>query len=226
MAMARAAQVVGGVVAIVLMFHDLAMAQKPVVTEEAVVQTSMGAFEIGLYRKDAPKTVENFVQLAKKKFFDGMRVHRVAKGFVIQTGDDKSKNPTKMNEWGTGGSSIYPHKAFDRRTNKMETMYTFEDELDSSTQSYKEGYTTGVVAMANTGAPGTNTSQFFILLTDHSGLPPSYTIFGKVTKGMDIVAKIGAVDVVPQMGPTDGRPKTDIFLKKVTIRPVPHPTKD
>ena len=194
-------------------------AQKPVITEYAEVQTSMGTFEIGLYRHDAPKTVDNFVQLAGKKYFDGMRVHRVAKGFVIQTGDDKSKSSAKMNEWGTGGISIYPHKVFDRTVNKMVVTYTFEDELNSSTPSYKEGYSKGVVAMANTGRPNTNTSQFFVMLSDNSGLPPNYTIFGKVTKGMDIVDKIGAVEIVPLMGPTDGRPKTDILLKKVTIHP-------
>jgi cyclophilin family peptidyl-prolyl cis-trans isomerase len=201
-----------------LLMTRFAYGQHPVITRIATVQTSMGTFEIGLYEKDAPKTVENFVQLARKKFFDGMRVHRVSKGFVIQTGDDKSKNSAKVNEWGTGGESIYPHKIFDRRTNKMVTVYTFVDELDPSTPSAKEGYTKGVVAMANTGAPNTNSSQFFVLLTDNSGLPHSFTIFGKVLKGMDVVEKIGAVDVTPMMGPTDGRPKTDIFLKKVTIR--------
>ncbi len=198
-----------------------ARAEQPVMTAYAEVQTSMGTFEVGLYGTDAPKTVGNFVELAKKKFFDGMRVHRVARGFVIQTGDDKSKNPSKVNEWGTGGQSIYPHKVFDRRTNKMVTVYTFEDELNPSTPSYKEGYKKGVLAMANTGMPNTNTSQFFVLLTDNSGLPPQYTIFGKVVKGMDVVEKIGAVDVVPLMGPTDGRPKTDILVKKVSIRPAP-----
>ena len=211
----------GVVAGMMLALNGTMSAQTPVITEYAEVQTSMGSFEIGLYGQDAPKTVDNFVQLAKKKYFDGMRVHRVSKGFVIQTGDDKSKYPSKMNEWGTGGISIYPHKVFDRATNKMTLSYTFDDELDPSTLSYKEGYKKGVVAMANTGRPNTNTSQFFILLTDNSGLPPSYTIFGKVTNGMDIVEKIGAVEIVPQMGPTDGRPKTDVLLKKVKVRPAP-----
>ena len=201
------------------------IAQEPVITAYAVVQTSMGSFEVGLYGKDAPKTVDNFIGLAKKKFFDGMRVHRVAKGFVIQTGDDKSKYATRVNEWGTGGQSIYPHKVFDRRTSKMVTDYTFADELDRSTPSSQEGYKKGVLAMANTGRPNTNTSQFFILLTDNSGLPAQYTIFGKVVKGMEIVEKIGQVDVVPVMGPTDGRPKTDILLKRVSVRSGPRPAK-
>ncbi len=205
---------------LILGWFSPAFAGGPVITAYAEVQTSMGSFEIGLYGKDAPKTVANFMTLGKQKFFDGMRVHRISKGFVIQTGDDKSKNPSRVNEWGTGGQSIYPHKTFDNRANKMVTVYTFEDELDPSTPSFKEGYKKGVVAMANTGRANTNTSQFFILLTDNSGLPPSYTIFGRVTKGMDVVDKIASVDIVPQMGPTDGRPKTDVLLKKVTIKPV------
>jgi DNA polymerase-3 subunit delta len=169
----------------------------------AIVETSLGSFEMELYANDAPKTVENFVKLTEKKYFDGMRVHRIAKGFVIQTGDDKSKDPAKAAEWGTGGQSAWG----------ME----FADELDKNTESYKAGYKHGVVAMANRG-PNTNTSQFFICLKDVS-LPHSYTIFGKVTKGLDVVDKIGAVEIVPgQMGPTDGRPKTDVLVKKISLK--------
>jgi len=169
----------------------------------AIVETSMGIFEIELYPADAPKTAENFVKLAEKKYFDGMRVHRVAKGFVIQTGDDKSKDPAKVNEWGTGGTSIWGKK--------------FADELNPNTPSYKAGYKKGVVAMANSG-PNTNTSQFFVMLNDMDRMPKNYTIFGKVIKGMDVVEKIGQVDIIPGFGPTDGRPKVDVLLKKVTIR--------
>ena len=169
----------------------------------AVVETSLGTFEIELYPADAPKTVENFVKLTEKKYFDGMRVHRVSKGFVIQTGDEKSKDPAKSAEWGTGGQSIWGKP--------------FEDELNPNTPSYKEGYKTGVVAMANRG-PNTNTSQFFVCLRDVA-LPHGYTIFGKVVKGLDVVQKIGAVDIIPgQMGPTDGRPKTDVMIKKISIK--------
>jgi cyclophilin family peptidyl-prolyl cis-trans isomerase len=171
--------------------------------EIAVIETSMGTFEMELYRSDAPKTVENFVKLTEKKFFDGMRVHRVAKGFVVQTGDEKSKDPKKVDEWGTGGQSIYGQD--------------FADELDPNTPSSKEGYKKGIAAMANKG-PNTNSSQFFICLKD-VGLPHNYTIFGKVVKGLDVVEKIGAVEIIPgRMGPTDGRPKTDVLIKKVTIK--------
>ncbi len=169
----------------------------------ATVETSMGSFEIELYPADAPKTVENFVKLAEKKYFDGMRVHRVSKGFVIQTGDEKSKDPAKVNEWGTGGTSIWGTE--------------FADELNNQTPSYKEGYKKGVVAMANHG-PNTNSSQFFICLSDVR-LPHNYTIFGKVVKGMEVVDKIGAVEIIPgMMGPTDGRPKSDVMVKKIAIK--------
>ena len=170
--------------------------------EIAVLETSMGTFEIELYRKDAPKTVENFVKLAEKKYFDGIRVHRVAKGFVIQTGDPNSRDAAKAGSWGSGGESIYGKE--------------FEDELDPNTPSAKAGYKRGVVAMANRG-PNTNTSQFFVCLGD-VGLPHNYTIFGKVAKGMEIVEKIGQVEIQLLMGPTDGRPVKDVFLKLVKIR--------
>ncbi|MFN0158263.1 MAG: peptidylprolyl isomerase [Bacteroidota bacterium] len=171
--------------------------------EIAVVETSLGTFEIEFYRADAPKTVDNFVKLADKKYFDGIRFHRVSKNFVIQAGDDKTKDTSKVREWGTGGKSIYGK--------------AFEDELNPNTASFKEGYKKGVVAMAN-GGPNTNTSQFFVMLKDNLGLPKNYTIFGKVVKGIDVVDKIGAVEIIPVMSSNDGRPKDDVFIKKITIR--------
>lgn len=172
--------------------------------EIAVIETSMGTIEAELYRDDAPKTVENFVKLAEKKYFNGVIFHRVAKGFVIQGGD-----PTGT---GTGGKSIYGGD--------------FADELNASTPSYKAGYLKGVLAMANRG-PNTNTSQFFIMLQDVPRMPKNYTIFGKVNKGLDVVDKIGEVEIVPQMGARDGKPKVDIVMKSVTIRhePVEPPAK-
>jgi cyclophilin family peptidyl-prolyl cis-trans isomerase len=163
----------------------------------------MGTFEIELYGNDAPKTVENFVGLAQKKYFDGQRFHRVSKNFVIQAGDDKSKDPKKKAEWGTGGKSIWGKE--------------FADELNPNAPSYKAGYLKGVLAMANRG-PNTNTSQFFIILRDAPSLPKNYTIFGKVVKGMEVVDKIGQVEIIPgMMGPTDGAPKVDVKIKKVRI---------
>lgn len=152
-----------------------------------------GDIKVELYDEDAPKTVENFLRLTDKGYYDGVIFHRVSKGFVIQGGD-----PTGT---GSGGESAWGG--------------TFEDELNPNTASYKAGYTKGVLAMANRGA-NTNSSQFFIMLDDVP-LPHNYTIFGKVVAGQDVVDKIGAVEITPQMGPTDGAPKQKIVITKATI---------
>ncbi len=177
---------------------------KTAMKETGVVETSLGIFEIELYRADAPKTVDNFVKLAEKKFFDGMRVHRVVPGFVIQTGDEKSKDPKRVAEWGTGGQSAFGKP--------------FEDELNPETPSYKAGYQKGVVAMANPGIPNGNTSQFFVMLENNPRMPKNYTIFGKVVKGIEVVEKIGKVEIIPMRSPGDGRPAQEVVVKKVTIR--------
>jgi cyclophilin family peptidyl-prolyl cis-trans isomerase len=166
--------------------------------EIAVIETSLGTFEAELYRSDAPKTVENFVKLAEKKYFNSVTFHRVSKGFVIQGGD-----PTGT---GSGGKSIYGGE--------------FADELNPATVSYRAGYLKGVLAMANRG-PNTNTSQFFVMLQDVPRMPKNYTIFGKVIKGIEVVDKIGEVDIIPQMGARDGKPKVDVVMKSVTIRHEP-----
>jgi peptidyl-prolyl cis-trans isomerase-like 1 len=160
----------------------------------AEIITTLGTIEADLYEADAPKTVANFTGLAEQHYFDGIVFHRIAKGFVIQGGDSTGT--------GRGGRSIYGGE--------------FADELNPETKSYQEGYKRGVLAMANRG-PNTNTSQFFIILNDASFLPKNYTIFGKVTKGMDVVDKIGAVEIVPP-GARDGRPKVDVVMKKVTVK--------
>jgi cyclophilin family peptidyl-prolyl cis-trans isomerase len=162
----------------------------------AVIKTNMGTFECELYKDDAPKTVENFIGLAKKGFYNGILFHRVIKGFVIQGGDPKTKDKSKMAEWGTGGESIYGKE--------------FEDELNPNTPSYKAGYVKGVLAMANHG-PNTNSSQFFVMCGGN--LPHQYTIFGKVVKGLDIVDKIDDVPTAP-----GDRPKTDVVIEKVSIK--------
>ena len=156
------------------------------------METSKGKIIVELYDQDAPKTVENFVCLVAKGYYDGIKFHRVAKGFVVQAGD-----PTGT---GAGGESIYGKE--------------FEDELNPSTSSYKTGYVKGVLAMANRGK-NTNTSQFFITLADvNSALQKNYTIFGKVIQGMDVVEKIDAVQTYP---PQDGAPLEDVLIKKATL---------
>ncbi len=152
-----------------------------------------GKIVVEFYDKDAPKTVENFLRLTNAGYYDCITFHRVAKGFVIQGGD-----PTGT---GGGGESAFGGK--------------FADELNANTPSYKAGYVKGVLAMANSG-PGTNGSQFFIMLADNP-LPNNYTIFGKVVSGLDVVDKIGQVQITPQMGPTDGAPVTPVVMQTVKI---------
>jgi len=140
---------------------------------KATIKTKKGDIQLELYPQDAPKTVTNFTTLAKNGFYDGLTFHRVEPGFVIQGGDPDGN--------GTGGTSIYGSE--------------FEDELNENTESYKNGYKEGVLAMANRG-PDTNSSQFFIMLADNDSLPKNYTIFGKVTTGMDVVKNIAVGDVM------------------------------
>jgi cyclophilin family peptidyl-prolyl cis-trans isomerase len=178
--------------------------RKPMTKEKeiAVIETTLGTIEAELYPADAPKTVENFVGLAGKKYFDGIIFHRVVPGFVIQGGD-----PTGT---GAGGKSIWGKE--------------FADELNPAAASYKEGYKKGVLAMANRG-PNTNTSQFFIMLADNTTLPKNYTIFGKVTKGIEVVDAIGNVPLKGGMGPDASKPATPVVMKSVRIRPAANASK-
>ena len=165
-----------------------------VMIDTAVISTSFGTIYVHLLNNYAPRTVKNFTELATHGYYDSVSFHRVAKGFVIQGGD-----PTGT---GSGGESIYGRP--------------FEDEIDIRSNLYTNGYPRGTVAMANRG-PNTNTSQFFIVLTD-TYLPPNYTIFGRVVKGMDVVDKIGAVEIIPKMGPNDGTPKEPVIMTSIRVR--------
>lgn len=129
----------------------------------AVVETSCGSFEIALDAKRAPKTVNSFVFLSEKGFYDGLTFHRVAPEFVIQGGDPLGT--------GTGGPG-----------------YSVDEKPPANLS-----YTKGVVAMAKSSAepPGRSGSQFFIVLSADAGLPPEYALVGKVDKGFDVVERIG-----------------------------------
>jgi cyclophilin family peptidyl-prolyl cis-trans isomerase len=137
----------------------------------AIITTELGDMEADLFTSGAPKAAGNFVDLAKKGFYDGVVFHRVIPGFVIQGGDGQHGKKESLNPGlvGTGGPG-----------------YKFEDE------PFPGDYARGTLAMANSG-PNTNGSQFFICHQDLAGrLPKSYTIFGQVTKGLDIVDKIAS----------------------------------
>jgi cyclophilin family peptidyl-prolyl cis-trans isomerase len=157
----------------------------PAKTYSAEMQTSKGLLVVSLDAKGAPKTVNNFVVLSRYHFFDGIAFHRIIPGFVIQGGDPQ--------QTGLGGPG-----------------YKFEDELP------KPGaYKVGSLAMANSGV-NTNGSQFFIV-TGEAGasLPPSYSLFGQVTQGLDVVSAIDAVGIA---GTQDGKPSEVVTIKSVTIK--------
>jgi cyclophilin family peptidyl-prolyl cis-trans isomerase len=157
----------------------------------ATIATEIGDIEIELYDQSAPQAVANFIDLAKKGFYDDVIFHRVIPGFVIQGGDGQYGKKSKLDTGrvGTGGPG-----------------HTFQDE------PVKGDYVRGSLAMANAG-PNTNGSQFFVCTDDLTGrLPKNYTLFGLVTKGMDVVDKI--VDA-----PRNQRdlPHDPVAMTKVTI---------
>ena len=139
----------------------------------ATMETSKGTIEIELFAKDAPKTVNNFVFLAREGFYDGVTFHRVIPNFMIQGGD-----PTGSGRGGPG--------------------YKFEDEV--RTNPNKHG--TGSLSMANAG-PNTNGSQFFITHSPQPHLDGKHTVFGKVTSGMDVVNAIRQGDVITRVTITE-----------------------
>jgi cyclophilin family peptidyl-prolyl cis-trans isomerase len=149
------------------------------------ITTNLGDITMELFANDAPKTVENFLTLTKKGFYDGVVFHRVISGFMIQGGD-----PTGTGSGGPG--------------------YAFADELNANTESYKTGYVRGTLAMANAG-PDTNGSQFFIMHQDYP-LPHAYTIFGRVTEGMETVDQIAASKT-----DANDRPLSKVTIEKVEV---------
>ena len=151
----------------------------------AVIETSLGSIEIELFTDIAPITVNNFVNLSKDGYYDNVIFHRVIKGFMIQGGDPSGT--------GHGEMGKYPG-------------YEFQDELNNPMQ-----YEKGIVAMANRG-PNTNGSQFFIMHVDYP-LPYDYTIFGKVSNGLDVVDAIANV----QTGDMD-KPVDDVVINSVDIK--------
>jgi peptidylprolyl isomerase/peptidyl-prolyl cis-trans isomerase B (cyclophilin B) len=155
-------------------------------TYYADIQTSKGLITIALDPTAAPKTVNNFVVLARYHYFDTLPFHRIVQGFVVQGGSPDAT--------GSGGPG-----------------YAFADELPSSNV-----YVPGTLAMANSG-PNTNGSQFFIVSGDASHLQPSYSFFGKVTAGMDVVSAIDAVGT-PNSSPQAGAPTEVVTIQSVTIK--------
>ena len=163
--------------------------------EIVVIETSMGTIEVEMYRAEAPKAVENFVKLAEKGYYNGIIFHRVIDKFMIQGGDPKGN--------GTGGESFYGKG--------------FEDEISPKHKFDRAG----LLAMANTGQPMSNGSQFFITLAPTAWLNGKHTIFGEVVAGMDVVTAIGKVPVktgAPPPGIGNDKPLKDVVMNKVYLK--------
>jgi cyclophilin family peptidyl-prolyl cis-trans isomerase len=155
----------------------------------AVIKTNFGDITVKFRNAETPNTVNNFLKLADEKFYDNTKFHRVIKGFMIQGGDPNSKDDDWSND-GIGGPG-----------------YKFADEL-SGTEKYPQG----TLAMANSG-PNTNGSQFFIVTASpEAPLPPSYTVFGKVTTGMDVALKIENVKTNANDHPTE-----DVIIERIEL---------
>ena len=154
-----------------------------------VMETSMGTIEIELFAKETPKTVENFVGLTKKGYYNGIIFHRVIANFMIQGGD-----PTGT---GRSGESLWGGK--------------FEDEIVPKLKHDAPG----ILSMANAG-PNTNGSQFFITLAPTPHLNGRHTVFGKVVKGLDVVKAIGKVETTkPGDRPKKDVVMQKVYLKGV-----------
>ena len=150
----------------------------------AVIQTSMGDLSVEFFSDTAPITVNNFISLSNDGYYDNIIFHRVISGFMIQGGDPSGT--------GHGEYGKFPG-------------YTFEDELNN-----QQPYEKGILAMANAG-PNTNGSQFFIMHVDYP-LPYQYTIFGKVTAGLDVIDSIASVQTAE-----GDKPVEDVVILGVTV---------
>jgi cyclophilin family peptidyl-prolyl cis-trans isomerase len=170
-------------------FHGSQSASKPAPSKPAaspvqpspgagpvvVVETTKGTFEFETYPNEAPRTVEHILALVKRNFYNGLRFHRVEPGFVVQVGDPNSRDYTKRNLWGTGGSG---------------------KPVGLAELSRKRLHVRGAVAMAHSGNPAQADAQFYVTLSAVPRLDGKYVVFGRVINGMDVVAKIAVGDVI------------------------------
>jgi len=150
-------------------------AAKPAPGPMMIIDTAKGTIEVQLFPDDAPKTVEHIVALAKRNFYNGQRVHRQVKGFVVQFGDPLTRDMTKRAVWGSGGSG-----------------------RPIGASEVKRKHTAGAVAVAHPdpGDPKLADSQMYIALSAQPKLDKTFTVFGQVTKGLDVAQKLVVTDII------------------------------
>lgn len=155
----------------------------------ATFKTNKGDITIEFNAKGTPNTVANFIKLAQANYYDGVKFHRVIKGFMIQGGDPLSKDDSQMARWGTGGPG-----------------YTFPDEITPENKN-----DAGTISMANAG-PDTNGSQFFINVNNNNFLDPKHTVFGRVVKGLEVVK---AIETTPT---ASERPIQPVIIESIVLQ--------
>jgi cyclophilin family peptidyl-prolyl cis-trans isomerase len=146
-----------------------------------VVETVKGTFEFETYLADAPKTVAHIVELVKRGFYDGQRIHRALPGFLVQWGDPRSRDLSREADWGRGpdASSGHPVGASELRRKRLHTR--------------------GAVALAHQGNPALADSQIYVTLEARPDLDNRYTVFGRITAGDDVPARLERGDLIRKM---------------------------
>jgi cyclophilin family peptidyl-prolyl cis-trans isomerase len=146
-----------------------------------IVETSKGTFEFETYPNDAPKTVAHVVDLVKRGFYDGQRVHRALPGFVVQWGDPRSRDLSLEAEWGRGAAA------------------SSGTPVGSPEISKKRSNTRGAVALAHPGNPALADSQIYVTLADRPDLNGRYTVFGRITSGGEVPPRLERGDLIRKM---------------------------
>ncbi len=154
------------------------MGRTPGAGPVVVVDTVKGTFEFETYPGEAPKTVDHVLALVKKNFYNGLRVHRVEPGFVIQMGDPNTRDFTKRNIWGTSGSGT---------------------PVGVAELSRKRLHVRGAVAMAHSGNPARADAQFYVTLNAVPRLNGKYVVFGRVISGMEVATQLRVGDVIKKV---------------------------
>jgi peptidyl-prolyl cis-trans isomerase B (cyclophilin B) len=164
--------------------------------EVAVIKTSAGEMVLEFWPDVAPKTVANFITLAKKGFYDGTCFHRIIKGFMVQGGDPLTKDASKEAQWGTGDPGYKIDAEFNERSHQR-----------------------GVISMARSNDPNSAGCQFFLCHGDASFLDRKYTAFGKLIKGDDVLEKIANTPVAASRGGEASKPTTRVEVQSIKIVP-------
>ena len=164
--------------------------------EVAVIKTSAGEMVVEFWPDVAPKTVENFITLAKKGFYDGTAFHRIVKGFMIQGGDPKTKDKSLAEEWGTGDPG-----------------YKIKAEFNN------KAHVRGVLSMARAASPDSAGCQFFICHGEARFLDKQYTAFGQIVAGDDVLEKIANVPTTHGGGGEKSSPIDRVEVESIRIVP-------